>query len=110
MSLEMMYAPLVNHIRMERVMHRSGHVKIAKLVLRIINTMMDGVVPDEMLMLDAHTKWSRVTPKNRMDLVNELTLRRQVTLADQQNSLMRLTNRKASTRMRSWQTSWLSSR
>jgi len=75
MSLEMLYLALLGHIRAERIMMGIGFGVTNSRILRMINSKMPGKVSYAMLQLEPRTRWSKILPRERMDVVNEMNLR-----------------------------------
>lgn len=82
--------PLMGHYRRERIQHRIGLIRVARIIGMMVNAKRPDDFTDEMLDLDPRTKWSKMVPPDRAAKVEEMVARKGVDLVSTENAVMQL--------------------
>jgi hypothetical protein len=89
-SNEILFGPLLWHLREERVHERAAQQKIAKLILAIALAKGVNGITEPMMELEPRCRLAKLMDRARMDLVNEMVTRMPVGLVDVQSAVQRL--------------------
>jgi hypothetical protein len=88
MTLAFRMWPLTSHIRRERAMWTEGFKRVNALIVKL--AVANKLLPQEALKLLPVVKWYSITPRDRLDLVNEMVLRKQAGLISTKHALIML--------------------
>jgi hypothetical protein len=87
-TLEVRFWPLKVHLMRERILYTEGIRRLNRIMLRML--IKSGQVGKDALKMRAGLDWAQILPRERIDLVNEMTQRKGVDLVSQRQALLAL--------------------